>query len=438
MSITPIFRLFVFAADVFVGRSRQIACIAAGVLASACMASDGGRATQFPLATRRALATGQPIKIVCFGDSVTGTYYHSGGRRGWCELLEIALHRIYPASHPDMINAGVSGNTSADGLKRLDRDVLNSHPQLVVVMFGLNDVARDTPAHLFENLTEIVRRIRDAGSEVMLMTPNSVYDDDPRRPVWKVRQYVEIVRQAAERCSVPLVDCFRSYEGIRSVSHYAWVHLMSDPIHPNLEGQKIFAEDVARAISGQQIYLEQLPPHHPGLPALRAKLQNRQPVKVVVMQPFDKLIVSSLQSLFPGADVQAIPWNPINKSLSELADEARGKAYNKAGATGDPDLIVIAVPAESLGPNDEEFYRSYSTILNRSLPTGKSAGKEGWNCIAVLPSVLQPDMDQGQQVAERLALMVIRGKDIDYLTRTAGDSTSPQDMLTQWLKSLLE
>jgi hypothetical protein len=39
---------------------------------------------------------GCPVRIVCFGDSITGVYYHSGGRRAWCDLLGIGLQQAYP------------------------------------------------------------------------------------------------------------------------------------------------------------------------------------------------------------------------------------------------------------------------------------------------------------------------------------------------------
>src|ERR1700722_8073416 len=94
------------------------------------------------LAVVQLLEDGEPVRIVCFGDSVTGVYYHTGGRRAWCDLLGLALERIYLNAKIEMINAGVSGNTSAEGLQRMEADVLSHNPQLVVVMFGLNDVAR--------------------------------------------------------------------------------------------------------------------------------------------------------------------------------------------------------------------------------------------------------------------------------------------------------
>ena len=38
----------------------------------------------------------EPVRIVCFGDSITGVYYHTGGQRAWCAMLEIALQQLYP------------------------------------------------------------------------------------------------------------------------------------------------------------------------------------------------------------------------------------------------------------------------------------------------------------------------------------------------------
>ena len=58
----------------------------------------------------RQLEGGEAVRIVCFGDSITGAYYHSGGTRAWPELLEIALKRLYPGSRVEVINAGVSGS----------------------------------------------------------------------------------------------------------------------------------------------------------------------------------------------------------------------------------------------------------------------------------------------------------------------------------------
>jgi len=50
----------------------------------------------------------EPVRIVCFGDSVTGVYYHTGGRRAWTDMLGIALGKAYPKAKVEMFNAGIS------------------------------------------------------------------------------------------------------------------------------------------------------------------------------------------------------------------------------------------------------------------------------------------------------------------------------------------
>ncbi len=47
------------------------------------------------LSTSKLLAEArEPLRIVCFGDSITGAYYHSGNRRAWPEMLKVALDRL--------------------------------------------------------------------------------------------------------------------------------------------------------------------------------------------------------------------------------------------------------------------------------------------------------------------------------------------------------
>jgi lysophospholipase L1-like esterase len=389
------------------------------------------------LKTAQLLEAGQPVRIVCFGDSITGVYYHTGGRRAWCELLGIALNRIYPNARAEMINAGISGNNTAAALKRMETDVLSHNPQLVVVMFCMNDVAGLTPGAFQANLAEIVRRSRDRGAEVILMTPNSIYPDDPRRPPSKVVQYVEIVRQVGSELSVPLADCFRAYEDIRDIDRRAWVQLMSDTLHPNMRGHKLFAEEVAWTLSGRRVSLEDLPLLQPGLPRTISRLQGQKPVNVIAMKPYDSLIASSLKRIVPGIQLRVTAWDAEQKSLAAIEEKAKEIGWwrfrNNAQAEA-PDLVVVAVPTGAMAPSEEQFYRSYTWILNWSL----SFGKPGWDCIAVLPSVTTPELTPAQRVAEQRALDVIQGQDIPWLGRGIGDARPTAELLASWLESLLK
>ncbi|MEX2579122.1 MAG: SGNH/GDSL hydrolase family protein [Verrucomicrobiales bacterium] len=192
----------------------------------------------------------QPVRIVCFGDSVTGVYYHTGGHRAYPDLLEEALRQIHPEADVAVVNSGKSGHTTANGLRRIARDVLAHRPHLVVVMFGLNDVAK-LPIHSYRrNLADIVSKCRNAGAEVVLCTPNAVTTTD-ERPVEKVIEYCEVVRAVANERGVPLCDVYAAFAELRDRDPEAWRLAMSDEIHPNLAGHRFIAEQLALAITGQ-------------------------------------------------------------------------------------------------------------------------------------------------------------------------------------------
>ncbi|MFH1266386.1 MAG: GDSL-type esterase/lipase family protein, partial [Planctomycetota bacterium] len=200
------------------------------------------------------------VRVVCFGDSITGVYYHTGGRRAWCDMLGIALGKIYPKAQVEMINAGMSGHTTTLGLARMEKDVIAHKPQLVVVMFGMNDVVGTEPKVFEDNLRTIVARARAGGAAVVLCTPNSVYPN-PTRPMDRLARFARVVRDVAADLSVPLADCFAEYEEVRREDVTRWRLLMSETIHPGMNGHKLFAEVIAQKISGRRVSLaDEAPP----------------------------------------------------------------------------------------------------------------------------------------------------------------------------------
>lgn len=377
------------------------------------------------------LRSGQPVTIVCFGDSVTGVYYHSGGRRAWSDVLEYLLHRIYPSARVTVINAGVSGNTSGQGLARMEADVLSHRPQLVVAMFGLNDVARGRgPREFRDHLAAIVTRARGAGAEIILMTPNSIYPGDPERPPLRVAEYAEVVRAAGRELNVPVADAFGAFESIRTADPGAWEHLMSDTIHPNLEGHKLLAEEAAWTISGQRLRVGELAPLNPAWPRVLSRVRARQPVRIVAMRPYDQLIASALRAAAPSVKVEVTTWDPGRRLLPAMAKEAQGLGRFK---DREPDLFILAVPAGAGAADEGDYYRAYSAVLNGTLPFGPG----GWDYLAVLPSVDSGRLNPAQHRAEELAIEAIRGKDVPWLGRGGDESTSAADLLARRTRELL-
>lgn len=385
----------------------------------------------------------EPVRIVCFGDSITGVYYHTGGRRAYSDMVGIALRQLYPRAQIEMINAGISGNTTEEGLQRIGADVIAQRPHLVTAMFGMNDVVRVSPEAYRRNLGDIAAQCEAAGAEVVVCTPNSVYPEDDSRPMEVLSQYAQIARQVASERGLLLADCWQAYEDLRARDVRTWQLLLSETIHPNMNGHKVFAEEIVQAVTGARVSLAGVPPPIPAIPAALARLAAGSTVRVTAMPPFDDLIGPALKEVYPAAQVDVTPWPVAGQPLAQIEEYARDEiGWQHFQAHPDslrPDLVLIAVPpdgipsgetASTAGPDDEERYiRSYSWILNWSL----SFGLQEWDCVAALPSVAVPGVTVRQQRREALAREVIRGQDIGFVARRTGDRSPPGEVLARWL-----
>jgi len=383
------------------------------------------------------LTDGSPLKIVCFGDSITGTYYHTGGRRAWTETLAQTLQELYPRAQLKMINAGISGNTSAHGLERMKTDVLAHNPDLIIAMFGMNDAAHLPADDLRQNLQQIVQRAKAHNAEVILMTPNAIADDDPARTVERLAEYSEVVREVAHLNNLTLADTYTVYEDLRQHDQPEWIRVMSDAIHPNMRGHRLFASIIGEAISGQKIAPPELPILRPRLPHLKALLEADQPVCISAMKPMDGLIKTAIRSLYPKAQLEIKAWDPAGKSISELEEEAKQYGwfhYNENPDLPKPDLTIVAVPSDAFVTLDHNTYLSYGWVINWSQSFGNDPRAD---CLPILPSVWEDSLSESARAAEQFALEGILDKDLPYISRDSGRDT-PVILITNALAEMLQ
>ena len=376
-----------------------------------------------PLKTAALLAAGnEPVRIVCIGDSITGVYYHSGGRRAYSEMLQLALQQLYPQTKLSVYNAGISGDTTTGGLKRLDRDVLAHKPHLVTIMFGMNDLV-GTPVEVFKkNLREMIARCQKGGAEVVLCTQNSIVET-PQRPCARLAEFTQAIRDVAKEETLVVADCFAAFEAVHAADAAEWNLLLSDTIHPNMAGHKLFAETIAKAITGQTVSLREVGPPTPALPHTLAKLKAGQPIQVLAMPPYDALIAPALQRLYPAAVVKITPWPVAGQTLAQLELFARKVRSMKQ------DLVLIAVPAELPLQDQQKFHHDYSWIMNWSL----SFGVQQWDVAVALPSVAKPALSNEESRHESFAQRLIQAQDLSMITRRSGDTTPLLEVLSTWL-----
>lgn len=175
-------------------------------------------------------------RVVFLGDSLTAGLGLPEGQ-AFPALVE---RRLEEKGVPlQVVNAGVSGDTTAGGLARLDW-LLDQRPDVVVVGLGANDGLRGLPlAETEKNLREIVRRSREAGARVLLLgmkiPPN--YGPD------YAGGFEAIYPRIAEDLDVPVVPFL--LEGVGGVLDLN----QADGIHPTAEGQERVAENVAPALA---------------------------------------------------------------------------------------------------------------------------------------------------------------------------------------------
>ena len=136
--------------------------------------------------------------LVCFGDSLT-----AGLGVGQGQSYPDDLQRDLDALGHDyrVVNQGVSGNTTKDGIARL-KDVLSLKPEIAVVEFGGNDGLRGLPVSETEtNLDQIVRTLKAAGVRVALagITLPPDYGED------YIRRFDAMYAQIAKKCDVPML-----------------------------------------------------------------------------------------------------------------------------------------------------------------------------------------------------------------------------------------
>jgi acyl-CoA thioesterase-1 len=169
--------------------------------------------------------------VVFLGDSLTAGYGLAEDQ-AFPALIE---RRLAASSHAvTVVNAGVSGDTSAGGLRRLGW-LLRQEPDVVVVGLGGNDGLRGLPVERTEeNLREIVRRVRAAGAQVLLLGMMVPTNYGPEYG----EQFAQLFPRIAEQEQVALVPFL--LEGVGGVAELN----LADGIHPTAAGQEIVADNV--------------------------------------------------------------------------------------------------------------------------------------------------------------------------------------------------
>jgi acyl-CoA thioesterase-1 len=171
--------------------------------------------------------------ILVFGDSISAGYGLAHVEQGWVELLKTRLNA--QGYGYQVVNASVSGETTAGGLARLPRALELHHPKIVILELGGNDGLRALPiAQMRANLTQMVELASAAGAKVLLLGMRMPPNYGPEY----TEQFAMVFSNLARDRKLPLVPFLLTDIALSPTL------LQGDDIHPNAAGQPILVENV--------------------------------------------------------------------------------------------------------------------------------------------------------------------------------------------------
>jgi acyl-CoA thioesterase I len=174
--------------------------------------------------------------IVCLGDSsVSGYSATVAGRddksKSWPAFLQKKVNI-------PVINAGVAGNTTAQGLARVKRDVLSKNPIIVIISLGGNDYFQKIPlATTKNNYQKIIDMVNDGNRKIYIIGRRILNED----PLFKdTSQYIDMIETLASSNNIEvIVDIWEGVWGL---------HMAADGVHANAKGLEIVADNIFNAL----------------------------------------------------------------------------------------------------------------------------------------------------------------------------------------------
>jgi acyl-CoA thioesterase-1 len=171
--------------------------------------------------------------ILVFGDSISAGYGLARVEQGWVELLKTRLNT--QGYGYQVVNASVSGETTAGGLARLPRALELHHPKIVILELGGNDGLRALPiAQMRANLTRMAELAIATGAKVLLLGMRMPPNYGPEY----TEQFAMVFSDLAREKKLPLLPFLLTDIALSPTL------LQGDDIHPNAAGQPILLENV--------------------------------------------------------------------------------------------------------------------------------------------------------------------------------------------------
>jgi lysophospholipase L1-like esterase len=188
------------------------------------------------------LVAGKPVVIVAFGSSSTEGYGSTAPEFTYPNRLAAQLHRAYPSANITVLNRGKGGEDAPEMMARLQSEVINSKPDLVIWQVGTNAVLRNLdPGETSKMVEDGVARIQAAGADLVLVDPQ--YSPLVNTRPEGTSKMVSLLHKVAELRKVgifPRFEVMKEWHEGQQMSFDSFV--IADGLHMNDWGYACFAQ----------------------------------------------------------------------------------------------------------------------------------------------------------------------------------------------------
>ena len=195
---------------------------------------------------KEAVEHNSELTIVAFGSSSTQGWHSSSIAQSYPAVLQAALSAALPMAHVAVINRGVGGQDAAEMVPRIEADVLEVRPSLVIWQVGANGALKNRNPEEFRLLVvDGVHRLREKGIDTVLM-------DNQRAPLILAsplhQQIDQVLVDVAAQTGTGLFDRGGLMDQWQFSGHPYGEFISDDGVHHNDLGYRCVAQALASAI----------------------------------------------------------------------------------------------------------------------------------------------------------------------------------------------
>lgn len=196
------------------------------------------------------------MKIVFFGDSITEAGRNPDNPNdlgeGYVKFAEGKFRLLYPETRTQFLNRGKSGDRITDFAARVQKDVIDEKPDVIVLQAGINDVmskftGTEVTAEAFRlSYASLLSQLVATNAKVFILQPFALPVGDKARLRPRLNSFNKIISEIAKENGVPVIPMDEMFNG--AAQDIQPTQFALDGIHPTHRGQRYLADFVVKEL----------------------------------------------------------------------------------------------------------------------------------------------------------------------------------------------